>query len=393
MFFSDEWNQSNWSNKPEGKELKSKVYEETFWRKAAEIVKLAEPLVKVLRLVDGERLAMGFIYEAMDQAKEQIKMVYKDRVAKYGPIWAINDERWNNKLHRPIHAAGYFLNPQYHYKAKDSRALRGEVRDGLIDCIDRMIPLDSDQLEIHRQVTTFSNASSTFGKNLAKIAREADEPAQWWEAFGDHCPELQRFAIHILSQTCSATGCERNWSVFERIHAKRRNRLDQKRLNDLVYVQYNLRLRRNQLLNKRPDSDPIVLEDIDPTAYWVVESRPAEFDPDEDLDLDLDIETSVELEHAIQLNANPDPPASVSQPARTPVVVASSAQPRQKRSRISTLSQLASAAVAQPASGTTSTVAVGDDDEEEEPWGPCSDSDDDDPKIDRHDLGSSGSSY
>eukprot|EP00253_Pinus_taeda_P012563 PITA_12563 len=328
----------------------------------------------------------------MDQANEQIKMVYKDRVAKYGPIWAIIDERWNNQLHRPIHAAGYFLNPQYHYKAKESGALRGEVRDGLIDCIDCMIPLESDQREIHRHVTTFNNASGTFGKNLAKIAREADEPAQWWEAFGGHCPELQRFSIRILSQTCSASGCERNWSVFERIHTKKRNLFDQKRLNDLVYVQYNLRLRRNHLLNKRPDSDPIVLEDIDPTSDWVVESHPAEFDPDEDLDLDLDIETSVELEHVVQWNAEPNPLASVSQPARTPVVGASSAQPRQKRSRISTLSQLASAVVAQPASGTTSTTVVGDDDDGKEPWGPLSHSDDD-PEIDRHDLGSSGSSY
>ena len=110
-------------------------------------------------------------------------------------------------------------------------------------------------------------------------------------------------------------------------NTKKRNCLDQKRLNDLVYVQYNLQLRRNHLLNKRPDSDPIVLEDIDPTSNWVVESHPAEFDPDEDLDLDLDIEASVEIEHVVQLNANPSPPASVSQLARTPVVGASSAQP------------------------------------------------------------------
>eukprot|EP00253_Pinus_taeda_P013576 PITA_13576 len=363
MFSSDEWNQSNWSNKLEGKDLKKKVNEETFWRKATEVVKLAEPLVKVLRLVDGERLAMGFIYEAMDQ--EQIKRAYKDRVAKYGPIWAIIDEKWNNQLHRAIHAAGYFLNPQYHCKAKELGALRGEV-------------------------TTFSNASRTFGKNLARFAREADEPAQWWEAFGGHCLELQKFAIVILSQTCSATGCERNWSVFERMHTKKRNHLDKKRLNDLVYVQYNLRLRRNQLLNKRSDSDPIVLEDIDPTSDWVVESHPAEFDSDEDLDLDIDIEASIE--HVVQLNADPDPLGSVSQPTRTPVADASSAQPRQKHNRISSLSQLAFAAVAQPASGTTSTVAVGDDDDEEEPWGPLSGSDDD-PEIDRHDLGSSGSSY
>ena len=87
---------------------------------------------------------MGFIYEAMDQAKEQIKTAYKDRVAKYGPIWAIIDERWNNQLHCPIHAVGYFFNPRYHYKALEAGALGGEVRDGLIDCIDRTVPMKSD---------------------------------------------------------------------------------------------------------------------------------------------------------------------------------------------------------------------------------------------------------
>eukprot|EP00253_Pinus_taeda_P011454 PITA_11454 len=220
---------------------------------------------------------MGFIYEAMDQAKEQIKRAYKDKVANYGPIWAIIDERWNNQLHRPIHAAGYFLNPGYHYKAKGDRSFEGG--------------------------------------------------AQWWEAFGSHCQELQRLAIRILSQTCSATGCERKWSVFERIHTKKRNRLDKKRLNDLVYVQYNLRLRRNQLLNKRPDLDPIVLEDIDPTSDWVVESHPAEFASDEDIDYDLQTITS--LEHNVQLNADLDPlvAASASELASPPVAGASSTQP------------------------------------------------------------------
>eukprot|EP00253_Pinus_taeda_P029418 PITA_29418 len=326
---------------------------------------------------------MRFIYEAMDQAMEQIKRAYKDNVAKYGPIWAIIDERWNNQLHRPIHAAGYFLNPQYHYKAKATGALKGEVRDGLVDCIDCMIPLQCDQQEIHRQATTFSSASSTFGKNLTKIAREADEPAQWWEAFGSHYPELQRFAIRILSQTCSAIGCERNWSVYERIHTKKRNRLDKKRLNDLVYVQYNLRLRRNQLLNKSPDLDPIVLEDIDPTSDWVVESHPAKFDFDEDVDLDLQVEAS--LEHNVQLNADLDPLVLALGPTPSPLVASTSyVEPRQKR--ISRLSQLAAAA--QSASATTSTIAVGDDDEEE-PLGPLFESD---PKVEPDDLGSSSSS-
>eukprot|EP00253_Pinus_taeda_P014564 PITA_14564 len=342
LFSNDEWNESHWSHKLDGKDLKKTVNEEIFWKKEVEIVKVVEPLVKVLRLVDGERLAMGFIYEAMDQAKKQIKTTYKDRVAKYGPIWAIIDERWNNQLHHLIHAAGYFLNPRYHYKALEAGALGREVRDGLIHCIDCMVPMESDQLEIHQQITCFNKATAT-----------------WWEAFGSHCPQLQKFAICIFSQTCSATGCECIWSIFERIRTKKRNCLDKKRLNDLVYVQYNLQLKRNQLLNKRPDSDPIVLEDIDPTSDWVVESHPTEFDSDKDLDLDLQTEALVE--ENVQLDADPLVPSSGTAPS-PPIAGAFSTQPRRKR--ISRLSHRAT--VAQPASATTSiaTIALGDDEEE-----------------------------
>lgn len=65
---------------------------------------------------------------------------------------------------------------------------------------------------------------------------------QWWESYGCGAPNLQKLAIRVLSQTCSASGCERNWSVFEQIHSKKRNRLEHQKLNDLVYVRYNLRL-------------------------------------------------------------------------------------------------------------------------------------------------------
>jgi len=41
--------------------------------------------------------------------------------------------------------------------------------------------------------------------------------AQWWFNFGDDCPQLQKIAIRILSLTCSASGCERNWSTFEQV--------------------------------------------------------------------------------------------------------------------------------------------------------------------------------
>eukprot|EP00253_Pinus_taeda_P027215 PITA_27215 len=141
-----------------------------------------------------------------------------------------------------------------------------------------MVPSHVDQLEIHRQLTVF---------NMAKMARDVDQLAHWWESFGGQCPQLQRFAIRVLSQTCSVSRCERNWSVFERIHTKKRNRLEQKRLNDIVFVQYNLPLSRNQMMSKTPDLDPIVLDDIDPTSEWVEETEDPVFDADFDIDTAL----------------------------------------------------------------------------------------------------------
>jgi len=45
--------------------------------------------VKVLRMVDGDKPTMGFIYEAMDQTKEAIKAAYGDKRQKYLPLWRI----------------------------------------------------------------------------------------------------------------------------------------------------------------------------------------------------------------------------------------------------------------------------------------------------------------
>ena len=112
MFSCNEWNASQWSKKAEGKDVVDKIYEKTFWKRAEEIVLFSEPLVKVLRMVDGDKPTMGFIYEAMDQAKEATKEAYGGKRQKYIPLWRIIDERWNKQLHRPLHVAGYYLNPR-----------------------------------------------------------------------------------------------------------------------------------------------------------------------------------------------------------------------------------------------------------------------------------------
>jgi len=45
------------------------------------------------------------------------------------------------------------------------------------------------------------------------------------------------------------------------IHSRKRNRLDHKKLHDLVYIRYNQQLAQRN--NIRDEIDPIVLNDID----------------------------------------------------------------------------------------------------------------------------------
>lgn len=65
------------------------------------------------------------------------------------------------------------------------------------------------------------------------------------------------------------------------IHSKKRNRLDQKKLNDLVFVKYNraLMLRRQY----RDSIDPISLKNIDDSNEWLLGRMDEEEDEEEEL--------------------------------------------------------------------------------------------------------------
>ncbi|XP_062018641.1 uncharacterized protein LOC133735244 [Rosa rugosa] len=88
----------------------------SFWNGVSLCFKVFTPLVKVLRLVDGDRKpSMGFVYGELLRAKEEIKMAFKDQEAHYRPILDIVDEKARDRLDSPLHFAGYLLNPYYTY--------------------------------------------------------------------------------------------------------------------------------------------------------------------------------------------------------------------------------------------------------------------------------------
>ncbi|CAD6244450.1 unnamed protein product [Miscanthus lutarioriparius] len=172
-----------------GKEATATILSPSFWKDVKLTLTVFEPLVKDLRLVDGDvRPSMGFLYGELLKAKRQIKEAFGNVEAQF----------------------------------KDHMAANIELKK-------------------------FHNREGPFSKKLARNFENFDyNPASWWRLYGYETPALQKMATRILSLTSSSSGCERNWSGFEGIHTKKRNKLTTTCLNKLVYIQFN-----SKLLSKR----------------------------------------------------------------------------------------------------------------------------------------------
>ncbi|KAB5547451.1 hypothetical protein DKX38_010857 [Salix brachista] len=163
------------------------------------------------------------------------------------------------------------------------------------------------QLKITFQLDDYRHARGAFeeGKaidkrtNISPVFNNFDahvnlNSAQWWCTYGKQCPELQRFAVRILSQTCdgaSRYGLKR--SMAEKILADRRNPIEQKRLRDMAFVHYNLQVQ-NKRFGSRSD---VTSEEIDPLDDWVVDEAPREVVPENGDRGLMDSECSEETDH------------------------------------------------------------------------------------------------
>ncbi|XP_031496371.1 uncharacterized protein LOC116261699 isoform X2 [Nymphaea colorata] len=289
MFLSREFQDSDYYVKNrKGKRVTRIVTEDRwFWKAIAHIMKITLPIVKVLRIVDSDdKPVMGFLYDHMRKAKEEIASNVNNESKAYTQIWEIIDNRWDSQMHHCLHAAGYFLNPHFHYE--DDSIKDRKLKVGFLECLEKMVPNMEERCNIMVQLDAYENAVGLFGRPIAIGTRKRLHPAYWWNTFGDETKELKNFAMRILNLTCSASGCERNWSTFSMVHTKKRNRLEQERLNALVFVMYNLKLKERDTRRKSM-GDPLCLDNIDSDDEWIVEKEDPVFPPSslEDSWLDL----------------------------------------------------------------------------------------------------------
>ena len=178
-----------------------------------------------------------YTMDAFSLSKEWIKLAPSAQQKKK-EIKLLVSDRWE-MLTTDIQRAAYLLDPEFLEADVQSNE---EVMLGSWKMVEKLV-LDLDEVvKVVSELELFCSGKGMFSRAVAKASAKQVPAYQWWSSFGASTPVLQQVAIKVLSRVASACSCERNWSTFEFIHSRKRNRLDPSRANDLVYVFSNLRL-------------------------------------------------------------------------------------------------------------------------------------------------------
>ncbi|XP_061953601.1 uncharacterized protein LOC133676049 [Populus nigra] len=184
MVTSREWISSAYVKDSKGKKFVESVLDSLFWEECAIIVRMSEPLIRVLRMVDGDdRLSMRYLYDAIHHAKEEMVRRFQKRKARVKPFIDIINNRWDGQFYRNLYAAVFWLNPQFQYDANIMDKHMSTI-SGLLDVLEKYahgnLPLQNDcDEEVSKEhaddllgVDEIGLIPSTFDPNFAPMDTE-----------------------------------------------------------------------------------------------------------------------------------------------------------------------------------------------------------------------------
>ncbi|KHM99312.1 hypothetical protein glysoja_043523, partial [Glycine soja] len=159
MVTSSDWIGSTYAKDSKAKKFVEQILDSSFWKSCADIVKLTEPLVRALLIADSEdKLAMGFLYQAMYKAREEMVRSFKRNKRKVEPYLEVIDRRWDSQLQKNLHVAGYWLNPTCRFNAEEFEKHRNTQSD-ILELIDRYTHEDLElQDELNEGMRIYKNS-------------------------------------------------------------------------------------------------------------------------------------------------------------------------------------------------------------------------------------------
>jgi hypothetical protein len=128
-----------------GKDAIAIILNPTFWKDVKLTLTIFEPLVKVLRLIDGDvKPSMSFVYGELLKAKREIKEAFGNNESWFKEVIAVIDKKMKGRLDSPLHLIAYLLNPYYSY-SNPSIFDEPTIIEGFISSVETFYYHDEDK--------------------------------------------------------------------------------------------------------------------------------------------------------------------------------------------------------------------------------------------------------
>ena len=222
-------------------EYKELILSRAYWATVQQAVSLCTPIYNLLRKADGEAPMTGKVYRFCFDVSQHLQGDFGLPAAVIRQVRAIWKTRWD-QMDSPVHGAAYCLDPQFWDDEGLGANGSDPCKDHLFDLFEKLLPDEGEAQKARLSYASFRSKEVVFGRQRAVEDAGVMPAHQWWETHAGAHPQLQRVAKRLLAQPVSACTCERNWSAYDFIHSKRRNRLTAARARNLVYVFTNGRL-------------------------------------------------------------------------------------------------------------------------------------------------------
>ncbi|GBG73590.1 hypothetical protein CBR_g16932 [Chara braunii] len=202
---------------------------DAWWTELRKVVEMMEPLYLLLRRMDKDGTAPSNLVEYNRLMERMLAEVVHALAFLLDP--RRRDLKWlldrDNAL---VQNALRYLQRQIggHWKSKTQVGILSDLR------------------EFHKKPTAYDpkRKDRKMWEEDAVTDGGCISPSEWWVTHGGDVPKLQAIAIKVMGMWSTATPAERNWSLMDLVHSKRRNPLKPATVEKLVYIHWNMNLLR-----------------------------------------------------------------------------------------------------------------------------------------------------
>ncbi|XP_061338275.1 uncharacterized protein LOC133285116 [Gastrolobium bilobum] len=212
MVICEKWNIYKDDHQGRARLVKEKILDDEFWADIDYILAFTAPIYDMIRFCDTDKPCLHLVHDMWDAMIEKVKNVI---YLKEGRMNDPNRVSPDNDVEINLEVKKFF---RRHFSSMEERAT------------------------VNLEYVNFVQMKGDFREFEAIENRYTMNPNDWWGVHGCSAPLLKKLALKLTAQPSSSSCVERNWSTYSFVHSMKRNKMDSKRAEDLVYIHSNLRL-------------------------------------------------------------------------------------------------------------------------------------------------------